>query len=81
MGHAAYGQAGQVRQCEFGTPQVEVPGKELSSEYGGDLEIDHLGRYESLAAQSGASGVTRGGVVAQRWREDARVNDEHDPPQ
>ena len=64
----------QVVKCQFGATQVHRSGGDLSTPYGCDLDIDEVRRNKPLPVEPCTSVITIGAVVAECWRNNARVD-------
>src|SRR5450759_2971938 len=70
----------EIRHGKVRSSRFELPRHDLSSPYGGDLQVDQFRRGESLATKGRASGVAVRIVVGEGGGQDAGINDDHDPP-
>jgi hypothetical protein len=69
----------QIGESQIAAPTVEVTTALPLAQYRYHLQIDDLGRGETLAPESSPSPVPVRAIVGQSGREDASVDDDHRP--
>ncbi len=71
------GQRSEISKGHAGAALVDSPRRGLTPKDRADLEIDELGRGQTLPPQAGTRTITVRAVVGQCHDQDAGVNDEH----
>ena len=71
----------KIRYCRVGSPSSHQPGHDMTAPHRRDLEIDEFRGSQCFVRQALPGTASVCAVVAQRYSQYARVNDDHVLPE